>query len=135
MNRSLTLALAASAALWLAACDRGAPPADPTVGQRVDQGIAQAGEALRGAGDAVREAGQTVADSARDAAITAKVNAELARDDKLSALKINVDTVDGRVALQGKAPDASSVARATQLAAGIEGVVAVDNRLTVDASS
>jgi hyperosmotically inducible periplasmic protein len=81
------------------------------------------------------QAGQAVSDSASDMAITAKVNAALAADDKLSALKINVDTEAGRVALKGTAPDADSRDRATTLAAAVDGVIAVDNRLVVQKNS
>ena len=56
---------------------------------------------------------------------------ELAKDDKLSALKINVDTSNGRVMLSGKAPDAESRERATRLAANVKGVMQVDNRLEI----
>ena len=130
------LALAAS----LVACDR--PDAEPTVGQQVDRGLAQAerqvdsardnvAQAGQQAGESIREAGEAVADKAKDAAITAQVNAELARDDRLSALRIDVDTVDGRVALNGTAPDAVSRERATELARSVDGVVAVENRLEV----
>lgn len=75
------------------------------------------------------------ADAISDAAITVAVNAELAKDAQLSALRIDVDTVDGRVALAGTAPDEVSRDRATQLAQRVEGVKAVDNRLTVSPRS
>ena len=39
----------------------------------------------------------------------------------------------GRVALNGTAPDATTRDRAKTLAAAVDGVVAVDNRLTVGA--
>lgn len=144
-TRSLAIAAAVVSAFALAACDQQ-PPADPTLGQRIDQGVASAerkAEEVRAdiekagaqAGQAVREASKGVAASARDAAITAQVNAELARDDQLSALRINVDTVGGRVALEGTAPDSASRERAEKLAAAVEGVLAVENRLSVAAKS
>ncbi len=146
-TRTLAAAAAAVTALALAACDKAdPPPPEPTVGQRIDQGIAAAerkaeevkdGVAQAGseAGQAVREAVGKAAEATRDVAITAEVNAKLASDDKLSALRIDVDTVDGRVALKGSAPDAASRERAAQLAAAVAGVVAVDNRLTVEPRS
>ena len=69
--------------------------------------------------------------SVDDAGITVAVNAALAGDPKLSALKIDVDTSNGRVELKGSAPDDSSRRRATDLARAVKGVVAVDNRLVV----
>lgn len=66
-----------------------------------------------------------------DAAITASVNAELARDPGLSSLAIDVDTNGGQVVLKGRAPDADARERATQLASAVRGVTAVDNRLQI----
>lgn len=79
----------------------------------------------------IESASENLAGKAQDAAITAKVNAELAKDDTLSAMKINVDTVNGEVLLKGTAPDTGSRERATRLAAAIKGVTKVDNRLEV----
>lgn len=142
-TRHLTLIAAAAATIALAACGKNE---DATVGQQIDNGVNQtqsaatemkndareAGKDMQAAGT---EAGQAVAQGAGDMAITAKVNAALAADDKLSALKINVDTEGGRVALKGTAPDADSRDRATTLAAAVDGVVAVDNRLVVEKNS
>ena len=72
------------------------------------------------------------ADEALDAAITTAVNAELAKDSDLSAFKIDVDTSSGRVVLNGTAPSEQARDRATQLAAGVQGVVSVDNMLTIE---
>lgn len=134
MNRKqliIPLAGALFAALALTACDRND---GTTVGQKVDSAGSQMAEAGRDAkattGEAVRNAGKAVS----DAAITASVNAELAKDPALSALKIDVDTSNGRVALKGTAPDQAARDRATQLAQGVDGVTAVDNQLTVKKS-
>jgi ABC-type glycerol-3-phosphate transport system substrate-binding protein len=140
--RQLTLIAAAAASMALVACGQR----EDTVGQRVDNTITQtqaaATELRNDTKDAARDmqaagsqAGKVVSAGASDMAITAKVNAALAADDKLSALKINVDTESGRVALKGTAPDADSRERATTLAAAVEGVVAVDNRLVVEKNS
>ncbi|MEO7150897.1 MAG: BON domain-containing protein [Burkholderiaceae bacterium] len=90
-----------------------------------DRAVANATDAARNAGDA---AGTKVA----DAVITTSVNAELVKDKALSALKIDVDTSAGRVALKGTAPSAQARDRATQLASAVKGVVSVDNQLRVD---
>lgn len=81
-----------------------------------------------------RNAGEAASNKVSDAVITTSVNAELARDPQLSAMAIDVDTEAGRVALQGSAPDRKSRERATQIAAGVDGVVSVDNRLRVQPS-
>lgn len=109
------------AALALAACN---PSEKTTVGQKVDGAVADARTATK-------NAATTVSTGVADIAITTKVKSALAADAKLSALKINVDTKDGNVALTGTAPDASARDMATTLANGIEGVRNVDNRLVV----
>lgn len=79
-----------------------------------------------------RQSGQTVGDKVDDAVITTKVNGELAQDDQLSALKIDVDTSNGRVVLHGTAPNEAARERAGEIAARVSGVVAVDNALTIE---
>lgn len=124
----LTLTAAVAAALALAACDKRE---DATVGQSVDRTIADARTGLDDAKRAGQDAAATMSSKATDAAITTKVNAALVADDKLKATRIDVDTKDGQVVLSGTAPDADSQARATTLAKAVEGVTAVDNRLSV----
>jgi len=113
------------------------------VGQKVDAAVASTERAaadvkndVQAATAQVKDSGSAaaaaVAATASDINITAKVNAELAKDPALSALSINVDTTAGRVALIGKAPNEAARKRATGLAAGVEGVVSVDNRLQVE---
>jgi len=80
----------------------------------------------------LKQAGNAASDKVGDAVITTSVNAELAKDPSLSATKIDVDTVAGRVALRGTAPSLSARDRATQLASAVKGVVSVDNQLTVE---
>jgi hyperosmotically inducible protein len=80
----------------------------------------------------VKQAADVAGDKVADAAITATVNAELAKDTHLSATKIDVDTAAGNVALRGVAPSAAARERATQLAAHVKGVRSVDNQLVVE---
>ncbi len=81
---------------------------------------------------AAADAGAKMGDKIDDAVITTGVKTELAKDSNLSALKIKVDTDNGRVALKGTAPSAEARDRATTLAQNVKGVVSVDNQLTVD---
>ena len=81
--------------------------------------------------EATERAANDVSDKVKDAAITTAVNAKLAQDKSLSALRIDVDTVNGRVSLRGTAPDPAARERATTLASAVDGVVSVDNQLTV----
>ena len=141
-HRSTTLMMftALAAAVSLSACNR--TDDGKTAGQKVDSSVAKVEKKAEEMGADARAAGEkaknstagamdTVATKAKDAVITTSVNAELAKDAKLSALKINVDTVEGRVALRGTAPDADSRDRASKLAQGVDGVKSVDNQLTV----
>ncbi len=133
MNQPVYLLPAAlAAALALAACN---PRDSETAGQKVDRAVAGAKEGMNDAKRATNEAATTVTAAAADATITTKINAALAADDKLKAIKINVDTNNGRVVLTGSAPDSASRERATTLARAVDGVVAVDNRLAVDGKS
>ncbi|HEV8315499.1 MAG TPA: BON domain-containing protein [Burkholderiaceae bacterium] len=98
-----------------------------TTGEKVGQTMERAKEATKGAAD-------TAASKMSDATITAEVNTALAKDPDLSALKIDVDTANGRVVLHGKAPSPAARDRATQLAQNVKGVVSVDNQLVVSKS-
>ena len=127
------------AALALSACSREDQDA---AASRVDGAAAQveqkAGEIKTDVGRNLEQAKQAGSDAAdrlgdrvADASITTAVNAELAKDPDLSALAIDVDTVDGRVQLIGKAPNQAARERASLLAAAVNGVRAVDNQLVV----
>ena len=131
-----------AAAASLSACDQ---TGNQTAGQKLDQTVAEAKQTAsevradasamaKDAKDTASLTATTVADSARDLAITAKANAELARDSQLSALRIKVDTQDGRVVLTGTAPTAAAREHATKLVGVLEGVKSVDNRLEIKAA-
>lgn len=113
-----------------------------TAGQKIDAAVASSerkadqikAEIKQGAAEVKETAGKATASAkqmASDATITSSVKLALAKDASLSALKIDVDTQDGRVALNGTAPDAAAKTRATKLAEAVSGVASVDNRLTV----
>lgn len=132
-----------AAVVVLAACDQSKPP---TVGEKIDAGIARTQEAateakqdMQAAGSELKQdatrAGASVADGAADIAITTKVKAALAGDDQLSALAINVDTTNKVVTLSGPAPTQAAADRATSLARAVENVIEVKNLLTVAAKS
>jgi len=119
LNRFVIPALVASTAIF-AACTRE---------QRTD--AAQAG---REAGEATTRMAEAASDKTRDAGITASVKAALIGEPTLSALRIDVDTADGRVVLRGSAPDAAARDRAAELARNVAGVTAVDNQLLIQPS-
>ena len=135
--------LAVSAlALGLAACSK---TEEPTVGQRMDSAVekteqaaadarVKADNAMQSAENTAKDAANSAMTAVDDATITARVNASLAQDPDLSALKINVDTVNGKVTLNGPAPTTVARDRAESLAKAVDGVTAVNNQLVVTAS-
>lgn len=146
--------LAVSAlAMGLAACGKNEPP---TVGQRLDTAVEKTEQAAaearaktesamqkaetkieQGAANAeaaAKQAGNTAMGAIDDATITAQVNAGLAKDSDLSAIKINVDTVGGKVTLNGPAPSTVARERAETIAKAVSGVMSVDNKLVVSGS-
>jgi hypothetical protein len=74
-----------------------------------------------------RSAGQTI----DDAGITAKVKTALAAEKDVRAIGINVDTVQGNVTLTGRVASQDEAERVLQVARGVEGVKAVDSKLTI----
>jgi hyperosmotically inducible periplasmic protein len=140
MRHAVTLAtvlIATAAALALAACGQ---PNGSTTGNDTETSSAQRAAAdIRAAASAAAEKARqiagteatAVAEAARDMSISAKVSAELAKDQQLSATSIQVDTKDGRVELSGSAPSVIARDRAETIASQVDGVVAVENHLTV----
>jgi len=136
------LALACSAAVLLAltACNKADD--GKTVGQSIDSGIAKTEQAAKDAGNAMKEASRdaqatgsqastTMGEKIDDITITATVSTGLAKDPDLSAIKINVDTKDGVVTLNGPAPTAAAKDKATDIARQVKGVTSVNNQLVV----
>lgn len=151
--RVASLLAVSALALGLAACSK---TEEPTVGQRLDSAVEkteQAAADARAKAEAAMQSAETkveqgavsaeakakqAADAAKgvidDATITAQVSAGLAKDPDLSAVKINVDTVNGKVTLNGPAPSTVARDRAETIAKAISGVTAVNNQLVVSAS-
>ncbi len=127
--KTLTLCVLSAAVLALGACNRNE---GTTVGQKLDSAVAKTEAGAADASKTLKEKTAQMAQSVSDATITAAVNADLAKDPELSALRINVDTKDGRVALYGAAPNDEAKKRAERLVLGEKGVVAVDNQLAVE---
>jgi hyperosmotically inducible protein len=110
---------------------KNAADATKTAGANAASDLKDAGAK---AADATTTAGTTLAEKFDDAGITAKVKTGLAADKDLSAIKINVDTKNGVVTLNGPAPTAAAKDRATDIAKNIKGVSSVNNQLAVRAS-
>ncbi len=138
----------------LAAC--GKKPDDQTVGQKLDTAVAKTEQAatdakgmaetsMGKAEDAMKEASNKaeasgkstankVANAMDDVSVTAAISAEFIKDPDLSALKINVDTKNGNVTLNGPAPTLAAKEKATTIAKAVNGVMSVDNKLVVKGS-
>ena len=66
-----------------------------------------------------------------DAALTAKVKTSLLADPDVSGLRIDVDTRDRVVTLSGAVASSSEKAKAVDVAGKVDGVMRVEDRLTV----
>ena len=143
--------LSLAALLALGAC--GKSDDGKTVGQKVDAALAKteqaAAEAKTKAESAMANAGAVMKDATQkgeaaskgmankvegkfdDLTITTAVNAGLAKNTELSALKINVDVKNGVVILKGTASSPAAKERAAEITKAVKGVVEVDNQLIV----
>jgi hyperosmotically inducible periplasmic protein len=123
------------------------------VGQKIEKKADEAGAALREAGKDVKGTASEVAADARDAvastansagkaadktgqiaqdaSITASIKVDLAKDPRLSALTISVDTHGGEVILRGDVKSQADKERAGSIARNIVGVTKVTNDLKV----
>lgn len=81
--------------------------------------------------DAEQATDGSVANAVSDAAITANIKMKFTEDPVVSALKINVDTNDGRVTLTGTVKSEAEAKRAIQIAESVDGVSQVASVLTV----
>lgn len=71
-------------------------------------------------------------DGAKDAWIDGKAETTLLLNGNLNSFKINTDVKDGVVLLTGKVESDVDKALAAELIEGLDGVVRVDNQLTID---
>jgi hypothetical protein len=141
--------------LTLSACDYKQQGDGKTAGQQLDSAIAKTEQAaaqakaktessMANVGTAVKDAAQNAEAAGKDMAgkageklddmaITTAVSAGLAKDPDLSAFKINVDTKNGAVTLNGSAPTEAAREKAGTIAKAVKGVSSVDNKLVLKA--
>ncbi len=101
-------------------------------GHELKQGAEEVGSAIqRGAEEVNKQVGPVAREVLDDASITAKVKARLVADPDVAAIHIDVDTIDGRVTLNGKVSSADERAEAEKLALHTEGVKSVVNLIQV----
>lgn len=77
------------------------------------------------------EGRQTTGEYVDDTAITAKVKSKIIAEPSLSAMQINVETMQGVVQLSGFVDQASDKTLASRVAAGVDGVRSVKNSIVV----
>ena len=123
------IALASSLALIATGCDR--KPADQTAGEKMDEAAADNRSAVSGMGDTLERKTDQAGQAIDDAPITATIKGKYLVDDTLKGLDISVDTEQGVVTLTGPVQSDTAKELATQIAQGVEGVVRVDNQLTI----
>ena len=126
----VTVLVALAAAAGLTACE---PRVDQALAPAAHDPVALAGTDMADSARVQREIAQlgSAGNAAQDASISATVQSQFALDSELRTSGINVDTFQGRVALKGTAPNAPARERAAQIAAGVDGVRRIDNRLDV----
>lgn len=104
---------------------------------KTESSMATAGTAVKDAAQNVEAAGKDMAGKAGekldDMAITTAVSAGLAKDPDLSTFKINVDTKNGAVTLNGSAPTEAAREKAGTIAKAVKGVSSVENKLVLKA--
>jgi hyperosmotically inducible periplasmic protein len=138
MMRPHTLAIALLLAFPLAACNKANP--NETVGQKLDRAVDTTKEKVAAAGDKIEQKTDQIANKIEtsetkekldDTAITASVKAGLLKDPDLSAIKIEVETTNGVVALNGVADNPVARDRAGTIAKSVKGVNEVHNNVVV----
>ena len=129
---ALACALAAAA---LAGCDRAsmqkADQEGAEIGKKAEEVLARTKEELEDAGRKARAAdtGKQAREALADAAITASIKTDFLKDPDLSVFKIDVDTKDGVVTLNGLAENDDARTRAQRIAGNVKGVREVRNLL------
>jgi hyperosmotically inducible protein len=104
-------------------------------GEQLKDGAKEVGGAIqRGAEEVDKKVGPVAREVLDDATVTAKVKARLMADPDVAALHIDVDTVDGKVTLNGKVSSIDERAEAEKLAFHTEGVKSVVNLIEVAGS-
>lgn len=104
---------------------------------KTESAMADAGTAIKNATDkaesSVKDATAKMEGKLDDVSITTSVSSAIGKESDLSVLKINVDTKDGVVTLNGSAPTEAAREKAGNIAKAVKGVNSVDNKLVVKA--
>ena len=103
----------------------------PTTGADGPIDTSRAREAGAEVGETVAQGANEAQRAAADGALTAKIKAKMALDDRVKASEIDVDTTRSVVTLSGRVASESERARAVQLARDTDGVTSVVDNLRV----
>lgn len=123
---TLLAAIVAGTALFGAGCGNNSTPADRSASNAMTPPATSSTTAPQRTASAK--------EAMSDAAITGKVKAAVMAEPGIRSLKIDVDTKDGVVTLNGKIDTQEQKNRAMQVAQGVDGVKSVVDHLTLGAS-
>ena len=132
MHKFIWIAIAAIGIGVGSGCNRQSSSA--SMEKRADQTMERAEQTMDQATNDVKQQARRAGDTAKDAAITTKIKSAMIAEPELKALQVNVDTVNGNVTLSGVVDSQQNLERAQQIAQTVDGVRAVENRLTVKSS-
>lgn len=134
-NKPVLIAASLFIALGLSACDK--TDTAEKAGKKVDQVANDTGKKVGETVDKVEqkmtEQGAKTAQAMDDTEITSRVKAGILAEPGLKSLQISVDTVKGIVTLSGTVDSMATSDKARSLAAAVQGVSGVDNKLVVAA--
>ncbi len=133
--RACAAALACLSVLSLVACQRGPDAAEPPIDTQRATALQPVNDTRESPPGLPRwianRTPDATPDKVKDAAVSAAVASALTREPTLNGYHIDVDSAGGRVILVGLAPDALARSRASELAARVDGVLVVQNQLSV----
>jgi hyperosmotically inducible protein len=142
-KRALVAASSIAVLLALGACgerettlDERADNAATRTEQAANEAKEETSQAANEAKEEANQAGSTVMGAGSmmdDATIVTKVKSQLAADDEIKALAIDVDAKDGMVTLTGTVPNDAAKDRAADIVKNTEGIKGLDNQLVVKA--
>jgi hypothetical protein len=126
VSETLLLAALAGPIVLAGGCEQQAdPPVEP---RALGAGAGAGAIGPTGAPNEIADSGGV---QHTDGALTARVKTALMGDEQVKGLRIDVDTRDAQVTLKGALETEQQVARAMEVARGVDGVRSVINRLTV----
>lgn len=133
-KRALVAASSIAVLLALGACGERETTLDEradSAASRTEQAANEVKQEADQAGTAAMGAAGQAGSMVDDATIVTKVKSQLAADDDIKALAIDVDAKDGMVTLTGTVPNDAAKDRAADIVKNTEGIKGLDNQLTV----